>query len=284
MDFLLNEKSLHGQFGNVTDFLESLRPVIKCMEIIHANSDVGIYKIQNFHECKVTEDVRVCDLKVHGVSDEFLRFKISLEQEVYKIPYWDVEPDHDISQKFVWNGEDITATAIAESAVTSNPLLSFKSDKFIDCVLLIRNNEKDYEVSSIHTPKYLLEKYNDILKVDKKQILLIRYAGTRVDCTALEDDYGVSVLEKNEFKELISTLDKITAHESWETIGRDDGLEYKKYSPSSPEENWFKSARYREKTIMKFRFSRVLRGYGYRKGDKFRILRLERDHSISDYG
>lgn len=35
---------------------------------------------------------------------------------------------------------------------------------------------------------------------------------------------------------------------------------------------------------MKFRFSKVLRCYGYRKEDKFKVLRLERDHSISDKG
>ena len=284
MDFLLNEKSLDGQFDNADDFLKSLRPVIKCMEILHASSDVGIYKIQNFHERRVTKKERVCDLKVHGVSDELLRFKLSLDRETYKAPYWDAEPSHDISQEFLWNGEDITATSLAESAVTGNPLLSFKSDRFIDCMLIISSDKKEYNVNSVHTPKYLVEKYNDILKIDKKQMLLIRYAGTRVDCTTLEDNYGVSILEKNEFTELISTLDKLASHESWESIGRDDGLEYKKYSPSSSIDNWFRNARYKEKTIMKFRFSSVLRGYGYRKGDKFRILRLERDHSISDNG
>lgn len=38
------------------------------------------------------------------------------------------------------------------------------------------------------------------------------------------------------------------------------------------------------KTIMKFRFSSVLRCFGYRKDNRFRILRIERDHKISDHG
>ena len=38
------------------------------------------------------------------------------------------------------------------------------------------------------------------------------------------------------------------------------------------------------KCIMKIRCSDVIRVFGYRKGDKFRILRIERDHKISDNG
>ena len=38
------------------------------------------------------------------------------------------------------------------------------------------------------------------------------------------------------------------------------------------------------KTIMKIRFDSKRRVYGYRKGDRFRILRIEIDHSIGDKG
>lgn len=112
-------------------------------------------------------------------------------------------------------------------------------------------------------------------------MLKIRYEGTRIDCTTLETEYGADILEKSEFNMLISTLDKLVEHESWESIGRDDGLEYKKYTPS-PKNNWFRDGKYKGKTIMKFRYSKVMRCFGYRKGDKLRLLRLERDHSISD--
>lgn len=284
MKFFLNERSLHGQFHSADDFLKSLKPVIKCIEIIQDYSDIGICKILNFHECQITKDERICDLKLNGVSDELLRFKLSLDKEAYRDPYWDRMPAHDISQEFMWDGENVTATSLAEAAVTKNSLLSFKSDKFNDCVLIINSSEKTYHVNSVHTPKYLLERYNDIIDIDKKHMLLVRYEGTRIDCSTLEDEYGVSILEKNEFAELMSTLDKFVNHGSWESIGRDDGLEYKKYSPSSPKDNWFRSIKYKDKTIMKFRFSRVSRCYGYRKGDRFKVLRLERDHTISDYG
>lgn len=284
MEFLLNERSLHGQFHSVNDFLKSLKPLIKCMEIIHHCSETGIYKISNFHECKVTNNIKICDLKTSGMSDELLRFKLSLDREVYKEPFWDKIPAHDIAQEFIWNGENVTATALAEAAVTQNTLLSFRSEQFCDCELIVDSCIKTYFVNSVHTPKYLLQQYCSVMNMDKKYLLLVRYEGTRLDCSTLEEEYGVAILEKNEFNELITTFDKFVNHISWESIGRDDGLEYKKYSPSSPKENWFRSVKYKGKTIMKFRFSRVLRCYGYRKGDIFKVLRLERDHTISNHG
>lgn len=39
-------------------------------------------------------------------------------------------------------------------------------------------------------------------------------------------------------------------HNSWETIAVDDGLEYKKYTPGSENENWFSGRKYKGKTIM----------------------------------
>ena len=35
---------------------------------------------------------------------------------------------------------------------------------------------------------------------------------------------------------------------------------------------------------MKFRFSSVMRVFGYRKENRFRVIRFERDHDLSDNG
>ena len=95
---------------------------------------------------------------------------------------------------------------------------------------------------------------------------------------------GLEKLDKSEYQLLIGSLDKFVKHESFETIAVDDGLEYKKYSPASNKQNYFRGSIHSDKTIMKFRFSGVHRVFGYRKGDKFRVLLFERDHSISDHG
>ena len=173
MEFLLNERSLYGQFNSMDDFLKSLKPLVKCIKIIRNFSNMGIYKTCDFHECKITKDKKICDLNLNGMSDELMRFKLSLDQEIYNEPYWDREPVHDVSQEFLWNNENFTSTSLAEAVITKNSLLSFQSENFNDCVLTIVNNKKSYYINSIHTPKYLLEQYGNILKTDKKHILLI---------------------------------------------------------------------------------------------------------------
>ena len=54
MEFLLNEKSLEGQFDSITSFLMSIKPVIKNIELIH-KSNMPIYKTTDFYNCKITK-------------------------------------------------------------------------------------------------------------------------------------------------------------------------------------------------------------------------------------
>lgn len=284
MIFYLNERSLHGQFESLDDFLESLRPVIKCLEIIHKIPDMKIYKIKNFYSCQITKEEKIKDLRGYEYSDTLMRLQQSLDKEIYDDPYWDDDPKHNLAEQFLWEGEDVTATSLAEAAVKNASLLSFRSEEFIDKVLKIEDSSKCYEVNSVHTSGYLSREYVKELKLTRKDILLARYRGTRIDCELLEEKYGADILEKSEFELLKSTLDKFVAHYSWSDIESDDGLEYKKYNPSSPKDNWFKGVKYNGKTIMKFRFSDVLRGFGYRKGDSFKVIRLERTHKVSDKG
>ncbi len=284
MDFLLNERSLHGQFENGKVFLESLGPVMECIKIIHAQKDARIYKTETFGECMITTSEKLCALNLLNASDGLVRFKIQLDREIYDVPKWDEKPAHDLSLDFVWEGENVTATALAEAAIREDSLISFRSDAFIDRELKIFCGDHRYDVNSVHTPQYLLEKHAAEIHLERQSLLNIRYRNTRIDCESLEEEYGADRLNEWEFNSLISTLDKFVKHESWESIGRDDGLEYKKYTPSSPKDDRFRARKYDRKTIMKFRFDSKRRVFGYRKGDRFRILRIEIDHSMSDKG
>ena len=239
MDFLLNELSLQGQFDSTDSFLKSLPCTVKCIELIHQNANMPIYKTEDFYKCSITQDMKLCDLKNYQISDELLQFKIKLDNEIYEEPVWDTDPYHDIEQKFFWDGEDVSATSLAEAVARKGALLSFFLDEFRDCVLNICKNEEKHDIVSVHSPQYLTEQYGKLLNVDRKTWLLLRYEGSRIDCSLLEDKYGADILEKNEFKELVSTLDKFVRRESWEAIAIDDGLEYKKYSPENEEKNWF---------------------------------------------
>lgn len=84
MEFLLNEKSLCGQFQNVSSFLYATKSIVRCIKLIHENTDIPIYKTMNFYNCNVTKDETLCDLKCYGLTDELLRFKSSLDREIYE--------------------------------------------------------------------------------------------------------------------------------------------------------------------------------------------------------
>lgn len=283
MDFILNEESLKGQFNTVKSFLESLSSNIRCFALIHQESENNIYKISDFYKCYITPDKQILDLKSEPCSDELMRFQMLLDEEIHTVPYWDNEPKHDISKAYYWNGNNVSATAIAEAAKRNIPLLSFRSNFFIDCLLNVTLHSEKYQIVSVYSPKYLAEHFSKKLKLNGDILLKVRYENTRIDCTFLDKKYGSSVLENYEYHLLITSLDKFVRHQSWYDIEKDDGLDYKKYNPS-PKSDWFKNTPFHSQTIMKFRFSDVLRAYGYRHNDRFRLLRFERDHKKSDKG
>lgn len=284
MDFLLNEKSLHGQFESTEEFLKSLTGNLSCFRLVREKLEGEIWKLTDFYKCRITESITIARLKEYPASDELRRFRIALEKVTETTPFWDEDPVHDYGESFWCSSQDVSATSIAEAAVRGNGLLSFLSEEYIDRRLDVTAGKNEYQVYSIYTPRYLVESYKENMSLSRDEYLKIRYKGSRLDCTLLEEEYGAAFLEKDEFSGLVKTLDKFVRHESWESIAMDDGLEYKKYSPARDKDDWFANSHYRTQQIMKFRFSDKMRCFGYRKNDYFRLLRIERDHKKSDKG
>lgn len=291
MEFILNEYSLNGQYPSVEEFIKELRNFVGCIRLIKKNPDIAISKISNFYDAKITQTERVCDLgKVISGDDELKSFQISLDSEIYDHPpYWDNDIRQNMDNMYWWNDQDVSLTSMAEAAVSESQLLSFRRDKLIDCEIQIletddKNVHKVYDIDSVFSVRYLVNRYGSFIGLTKDEILKVRYQGTRVDYSSIESEYGADTLQTNEYRLLVGTLDKFVEHESFETIATDDGLEYKKYSPSQKKKDWFSSAKYRRVQIMKIRCSDVMRVFGYRKGDRFRVLRIERDHKISNNG
>ncbi len=284
MNFILNELSLHGQFESVDEFLESLRANLQCFRLVRSQKNGEIRKITDFYKCQVTPEWKLGDLKRYPKSDELTRLRIVLDKEIRTEPYWDLHPVHDYGTAYLLNGVDVSATAVAEAVERKESLLSFDSVFYSDRELLVEQSGEEHRVISVYRPACLAGYFGDQMGLDRDECLKARYAGTRVDCSRLESEYGAKNLEKDEYLLLLGTLDKFASHESWETIGLDDGLEYKKYTPASEKDNWFNHSIYKEKTIMKIRFSNRMRCYGYRNGDRFRLLRIERDHKRSNKG
>lgn len=284
MNFILNEKSLYGQFKSTDEFIKSLEANLQCFRLVRSQKDGEIRKIADFYKCKVTAEQSLGDLKQYPKSDELSRLRIALDKEMRTEPFWDSAPVHDYGMPYWLGDEDMAATAVAEAIARKENLLSFDSVIYSDCRLLIRWNGEEHLVFSIYHPSYLVECFGEQIGLKRDECLKARYAKTRLDCSLLEKEYGAEYLEKEEYELLLGTLDKFVKHESWESIGLDDGLEYKKYIPSAKEEDWFRNSVYRDMTIMKFRFSSKMRCFGYRKGERFRLLRIERNHKRSNKG
>lgn len=284
MNFILNEKSLHGQFESIDEFMKSLEANLQCFRLVRSQAEGEIRKIADFYKCKITKELSLGDLKQYPRTDELRRFRIALDKEMRTQPYWDLEPAHDCGMSYWMGAEDMAATAVAEAVVREESLLSFDSAVYSDCKLCIKCDGEEYSVISIYRPAYLVKCFGEQMGLERDECLKARYAGTRIDCSLLEKEYGAAYLENEEYALLVGTLDKFIQHESWESIDLDDGLEYKKYTPSADEYDWFRNSVYNSQTIMKFRFSRRLRCFGYRKGNRFRLLRIERDHKRSNRG
>lgn len=284
MNFILNEKSLYGQFESTDAFLKSLEANLQCFRLVRSQRDGEIRKIADFYKCQVTAKDKLGDLKQYPRSDGLTRLRIALDKEMKTEPYWDQAPAHDYGRSYWLGDEDVAATAVAEAVERGESLLSFDSEIYSDRELSVKVNQEEHTVTSVYRPSYLVERFGEQMELERDECLKARYANTRLDCSLLEKEYGADYLEKEEYICLLGTLDKFVRHESWDTIDLDDGLEYKKYTPPSSERDWFHNSVYGDKTIMKFRFSRRMRCFGYRKGDRFRLLRIERDHKRSNKG
>ncbi len=231
---------------------------------------------------KVTSNIRLFDLNKYN-DDELVYFLIQLDRIVYHAPYWEDDFKQNLNSKYIHGQEDVSCTCIAEAAENNFPLLSFKCDKYTDKKLDVCKDNEKIKVYSIYTPMYLTDKFYKELKLSRLDLLKTQFNSTRIDCSILNQNCGINELEENEFNLLLGTLKKFVKHDSWESIALDDGLEYKKYhNKANNTDNPF--WRYKDKTIMKFRFSSVMRVFGYRKENRFRVIRFERDYDLSDNG
>ena len=281
----LNELSLDGQFGSIEEFLDSCIPLMKCLKFLKENKR-NVYKHSTFYQQRITKDISWNDLR--GVrSDKARKLKSLLLSTTDTPPFWDLDEElkQDLTANYTWNGKEITATSIAEAAEEDGILLSFLHDSYRDILLPVcKNGENLKEVGSAVSLNYLSEQLWQKNEIDIHKYVKARYDGTRLNFSMLEEEYGFVNFEKEELRDCFQTFDKFVEHENWEEVAKDRGLYYKKYSPQSAEKDWFRQEQYQDKEIYKFRCGNPKRCFGYREEDTFYVLRMERDHKISDYG
>lgn len=284
-DVFLNELSLDGQFDSMEDFLDASMPTIKCLKYINENK-WPISKCTHFYDCKITSVHTVHDLR--GVRDDRARrIKSLLLKTTDNPPFWDIEENsvQDMETDYILDDHNVSGTSIAEAAESRGVLISFLHEKYKDRILNVkRNSEEMVNIASISSPGYLAENLWENEEIEIYDYLKMRYEGTRLDFSEFQIEYGFAEFQKEEIRECMDTFEKFVKLEDWDAILQDTALHYKKYSPSSERYNWFKGTTYERTTIDKFRCGNPKRCFGYRRGNIFYVLRMERDHRISDNG
>lgn len=281
----LNELSLDGQFQDIDQFLDDSMPVIRCLKYMNGQG-IEVSKPTNFYNQRITQDKTFNDLR--GVrTDKARRLKSLLLSTTDNPPYWDNEETlkQDLSAKYFLGTIDVTATSIAEASEDEKIVLSFLHTDYANRELeVIKNDEDHLNVISVYSYEYLSEYLWKHKEVDIYDYLKAKYDKTRLDFSKFEPEYGFSEFSEEEIEDCIEAFNRFEKAVDWEEISNDSTLHYKRYSPSSKRKDWFRKSHYHDKNIYKFRCKNPKRCFGYRDGEKFYVLRMERDHKISDNG
>lgn len=284
----VNELSLHGQYNSWEQFLMQNDKFIRTLRWIKNNKEhYELYKKTELYCSFVTKDEKLYEIRGKKFqlenNDKARLLKSLLLSLQNDPPYWD---SGEIAQNGIYhvNGRDISGSSIAEAAQAGQYLLSFADQEYIDKVLVVLHELEKLRVPSIFSFAYLSKMLYESGSIDINEYVKRFYAGTRLEFGKIEQEYGLQYLEKEEVDDCLRNFDRFVSHENWDNILKDNSLVYKAYTPSQKEKAWFRNSKYKDMKIDKFRCVNPKRCFGYREGDKFIVLRIERDHKISDNG
>lgn len=284
-EIYLNELSLEGQFNEIDEFLDAAVPMMKCLKFVAANNR-QIYKHSTFYNQRITKDKTWNDLRgMRG--DKVRRLKSLLLSTTDNPPFWDIQSElaQDLDAVYTYDEKDVSATSLSEAAEAKGILLSFLHKDYMNSkVPVVKNGNEVLDVPAAVSVNYLSEQLWEKEEIEVYEFLLGKYEGTRIDFSKMEKEYGFQNFEKEEIRDCLQTFEKFVRLEDWDAVFKDQGLRYKKYSPSSKEHDWFRGEQYKGKVIDKFRCINPKRCFGYRENDVFYVLRMDRTHKVSDHG
>ncbi|SDA73106.1 hypothetical protein SAMN02910275_02445 [Butyrivibrio sp. INlla18] len=287
-DAYVNELSLMGQYDDIEEFLSLNKDFVYVLSSLK-NKGYNLLKKYNLYEYRITCTdpfsalLRYRSNKGNGNNDLLRKLKINLLDMCNHEPFWTIS---DNEKECCLNDENVTGSSVARATINNGILLSFsKSGQYDNKMLEIcLDNGTIQNLYSINSPRMLAEELFNRGEIDGDEYLRLRYRNTRLDFSKMHQEYGTGRLEKKEIADFINSFDKFISFLSWNEILEDDSLHYKKYSPSSDRHDCFFNTVFKDKTICKFRCINPKRCFGYREGDVFYVLRLERTHEISDFG
>lgn len=293
MEAIINELSLSGQYDSIEKFAESVTNNTLGALKLASDHDVTLLKKYDLYNRNVTEANTLQEALLTRGYDSITRFKALLLNISMNPPYWEEEQQHTSSASYKYNDEEVTNSSIAEAYERECALISFENASYLNNISVTKDESQEKEIFNVINKDQMVEIIrstpDELLEMNPEEFLNRRYLGTKLSFECFPDcGYGLTQLEKRERKVIIDSFDKFVQR-SWEEILADRvSFKYKRYQPSSRDDNWFKNTDYEDKKIDKFRCGDThrycLRCFGYREGDIFYPLRIEKGHDVSDNG
>lgn len=279
-EIIINERSLQGQYRDMEEFFDCLPGFLRCVRYFVDQEGWKILRRSDLFQALVTPKDALYQIRGNR-SDAARKFKGQILKLTDEPPYWDVEPKQ--QGRYMEGETDVSGTSLAEAAERTGFVLSFPKTIYEDCSVKLMHGDVTKMVYSITSTRYRTQQMFATGHLDIYTYLMERFRGTRLSFEKFDPAYGFSDFEQDEIMECLESFERFVAHESWTSLKQDVALHYKEYRPSK-KDNWFKGSVYEKENIHKFRCGNPKRCFGYREGDVFYVLRMERDHSISDNG
>lgn len=151
MDILLNELSVQGQFASIQEFVDDVLPsFLEVLDDVDESNDL-IYKKYDLFSSMVTPDTNLHAILIGDYSRQYdiiRRFKSKLVS-LFKDPYWEETQKHSIDTPYLYKGEDIAGTSLAESCERDKVVISLPCADFYSGKLIIQKQAKELIVDNL---------------------------------------------------------------------------------------------------------------------------------------
>jgi hypothetical protein len=233
MDFIVNDRSLHGQFKSQTAFIESFKNILTLRTAIERSRrsvrcSRELINAQISSESTLRDMLRAMDPNLRRVTTTWL---------ANKGPFWDDEPLHGDDDWFEdHKGEIITKTGLGEAAMAilhSSPCatLTFDPSKWLQTPLSVHYVQNDRQRQEIAIPNHwTLSSLEPFLSTLRTPLAswedLVQWA--QDECPRIKltpdiirplDGYPFLPGAAERFQELLKVLDTLQAN-----VGADDHL------------------------------------------------------------
>lgn len=279
MEVLINELSLHGQYSSEEQFEDiGVMPLISVFKELNTERDT-VFRKYDLYTYKITPEKSLHDFLVSQtsrLSDATRRLKSLLSSFILDEPYWENTQKHTASNAYLFAGNNVCGSSLAEACERDKAIISFHSEDFnTNKIDISKDASEEITLDNLfekgHCNELNWERH--IIRVD--EYCFSRFKGDKLDFSQIDDKLGFELLKKEDEGVFIDAFRKFTEL-SWQQISMDDALDYKPYPDND------KIFRYVPHKIHKFRVTQKYRCFGYTLNGVFYVLRFDLEHKLSD--